>query len=643
MPPKPPPAQKGGGKPDTKAAGKKSPVPADSGDALVLPPVWSEEAVTAEPFSPDAGYEDPDGLPQLPPELRPRVAEWKRPSEYLPNMDPVMVYFHKPPPPPPTPVPAEGEEPSPAPPEPAAPPPPPPIPVPPLVGAGSRPPSFRSGGRMPSFRAAAHPASTPRGTPILPAVVEAAPPAPPPPPPEPEVPLTPLEEAAKGINGLLLPEMGAAMPWLASQIGALVAREGPLAALAPIYPKGEDGLPRYNPGGKYIVKLHYFGEWRAVAVDDKMPVGPDGSPVLPQSVVRHELWPLVLSKALLKLARGAPEGTMRGPAAYGALTGRPPEALEAARFDLLPSLTAALQERGAHVLATPAPQLAPGLSPELARLEARPGYAVLVAGVRSELGASHVLLASRAQTSESILIPWAVRPDPPEGADPKDKKGKKGDKKDKDKGAGEKEKEKEKGPSKSKRMSLAPVPDDAIPEGGELQPPGTPEPGPPPPPPVIVMPEQEREEWVPLEAFAAAFPEVTLYYDPEAFAPLEEPTPAATATATPAATAPATPTADRPPQPPDDAASVAAASEAAPAAPAPAATIHRGSVVRAGPVEADAQHPSNRFLLDVDAGDVSAEVLLVLHAELREDERAAAAAAAAAAGIAAPAPPPAPA
>ncbi|KAJ3390553.1 hypothetical protein HDU92_000392 [Lobulomyces angularis] len=68
-----------------------------------------------------------------------------------------------------------------------------------------------------------------------------------------------------------------------------------------IFPKSKDGLPSYNVSGKYVVKLHWLGCWRKITVDDKIPVDIEGRPLLVSSPF-GEIWPLILSKALLKVA-----------------------------------------------------------------------------------------------------------------------------------------------------------------------------------------------------------------------------------------------------------------------------------------------------------------------------------------------------
>ncbi len=37
--------------------------------------------------------------------------------------------------------------------------------------------------------------------------------------------------------------------------------------------RNEDGMPLFNPHGKYVVKLYVQGMWREVMVDDVVPVG----------------------------------------------------------------------------------------------------------------------------------------------------------------------------------------------------------------------------------------------------------------------------------------------------------------------------------------------------------------------------------
>jgi hypothetical protein len=69
-----------------------------------------------------------------------------------------------------------------------------------------------------------------------------------------------------------------------------------------IYPKAKDGLPAYNPSGKYMVKLFWLGAWRKIVIDDRFPVDSNGQHLLVSTGYFHEIWTLILAKALLKIA-----------------------------------------------------------------------------------------------------------------------------------------------------------------------------------------------------------------------------------------------------------------------------------------------------------------------------------------------------
>mmetsp|Transcript_5390 Transcript_5390/g.9627 ORF Transcript_5390/g.9627 Transcript_5390/m.9627 type:complete len:1525 (+) Transcript_5390:83-4657(+) len=72
-----------------------------------------------------------------------------------------------------------------------------------------------------------------------------------------------------------------------------------------IYPQDDEGMPLYNPHGKYTIKLFVQGRWRMVLIDDVMPVGHaiQGSsvfaPVMPASTNVNVIWPQLLAKGLL--------------------------------------------------------------------------------------------------------------------------------------------------------------------------------------------------------------------------------------------------------------------------------------------------------------------------------------------------------
>ena len=67
-----------------------------------------------------------------------------------------------------------------------------------------------------------------------------------------------------------------------------------------IYPQ-KDGIPYYNPKGKYIIKLYQHGKPRKIIIDDRMPCNRNFEYILPQCENVEELWPAIFFKGLLKL------------------------------------------------------------------------------------------------------------------------------------------------------------------------------------------------------------------------------------------------------------------------------------------------------------------------------------------------------
>ncbi|CAF1269415.1 unnamed protein product [Adineta ricciae] len=57
----------------------------------------------------------------------------------------------------------------------------------------------------------------------------------------------------------------------------------------------------YNPAGKYVVRLFFLGSWRKIIIDDTIPFDSKNQCLLPQTALSYELWPMLLSKALLKI------------------------------------------------------------------------------------------------------------------------------------------------------------------------------------------------------------------------------------------------------------------------------------------------------------------------------------------------------
>ena len=69
---------------------------------------------------------------------------------------------------------------------------------------------------------------------------------------------------------------------------------------AKIYPQ-KNGVPIYNKNGHYIIKLHHMGKLRAIDIDDRMPLSDRDEYFFPRCENLEELWPALLTKALLKL------------------------------------------------------------------------------------------------------------------------------------------------------------------------------------------------------------------------------------------------------------------------------------------------------------------------------------------------------
>ena len=67
-----------------------------------------------------------------------------------------------------------------------------------------------------------------------------------------------------------------------------------------LYPQ-VNGVPVYNPAGKYVLKVYIGGTAYALEFDDQLPVSASGEVLLPKSVHKAEIWPWLIGKALLVL------------------------------------------------------------------------------------------------------------------------------------------------------------------------------------------------------------------------------------------------------------------------------------------------------------------------------------------------------
>ena len=67
-----------------------------------------------------------------------------------------------------------------------------------------------------------------------------------------------------------------------------------------IYPQ-QNGSPIYNPNGHYAIKLYFMGKPRRIDIDDRMPCNINGEFIFPRCEDLSELWPALLTKALIKL------------------------------------------------------------------------------------------------------------------------------------------------------------------------------------------------------------------------------------------------------------------------------------------------------------------------------------------------------
>ncbi|KAI8099416.1 uncharacterized protein BX664DRAFT_321198 [Halteromyces radiatus] len=70
-----------------------------------------------------------------------------------------------------------------------------------------------------------------------------------------------------------------------------------------IYPQNKQGIPCYNPSGKYVIKLVYNGIARKV-VDDLLPISRENTLMCTFSTNKEEIWSSIIEKAYMKLMGG---------------------------------------------------------------------------------------------------------------------------------------------------------------------------------------------------------------------------------------------------------------------------------------------------------------------------------------------------
>ncbi|XP_078322771.1 androglobin-like isoform X18 [Crassostrea virginica] len=207
----------------------------------------------------------------------------------------------------------------------------------------------------------------------------------------------------------------------------------------------------YNAYGKYVVKLYWMGCWRKLIVDDAMPFDENDKLLLPATSMQHELWPMLLTKALIKVASldytgGSQSSEFGDCSIVQCLTGWIPEAIPLQHGHInevwellkasLPEWKLPLQEWEKQLMAE---------QQEQEKKEA-------------DMATPHEL------TKDNLSEKDGAKGDKAEKADPKAKDGKDKGKDAKDKGGKDKDKkggdkDKAKGAEKEKTMDEFPVPE----------------------------------------------------------------------------------------------------------------------------------------------------------------------------------------
>ena len=95
--------------------------------------------------------------------------------------------------------------------------------------------------------------------------------------------------------------------WIASQYQTIIdnkinSENDKNNFLRNIYPQNKNGVPIYNPSGIYWVKLYHMGKYRKIEIDDRFPVNKETfENYFPQTENKNEIWPMIFTKALIKL------------------------------------------------------------------------------------------------------------------------------------------------------------------------------------------------------------------------------------------------------------------------------------------------------------------------------------------------------
>ena len=72
-----------------------------------------------------------------------------------------------------------------------------------------------------------------------------------------------------------------------------------------IFPQSSEGMPIFNPSGKYLVRLFINGVARKVVIDDRLPVSiTTGALLCARSINPLEMWVSMIEKAYMKLNGG---------------------------------------------------------------------------------------------------------------------------------------------------------------------------------------------------------------------------------------------------------------------------------------------------------------------------------------------------